>query len=170
MSNAPGEEVPPPHINGAEIDTAALLEEVGGALGPLPCPLLMQANTTRGTTEWCMLMVPHAARDARVRACFDAPAAAVQDATEAESFRAVLLRELRGRVARSRMCQRSSAHYVEDFNVAPVPGEQRTTTTHVFRRVAFRSPSAFPSARTRPRGPHARCPRCQTSCRPTPTQ
>ena len=143
MSNAPGEaassgEQVPPHVSGARMDAdmASLFAEGGLELGPLPSSLLMVAQTTGGATEFCIQTVPHEARDARVRACFDAAEGSLQ----------ALLRELRARVARSRLCALLDAHCVEDFNVMNV-GTHAERDMHVFRRVAFKSPSALPRRR-----------------------
>ena len=122
----------PPHISGAALaaDMAGLdLEQ----FGPLPAPILMSADTVRGTTEWCLMMVPHAARDARARACFDALPEA-----------AVVRRELRARVARSPLCEMLSAYSMEDFEIMDVGDTPDAREMHVFRRVALHSASALP--------------------------
>lgn len=124
----------PPHVSGATVDAglAELEHESSEELfGQLPRPILMKAMMTRGTAEWCLMTVPHAARDARARACFaDLPEAAV------------VLRELRARAARSPLLALLSAYSAEDFmNIRDTP---HTHEMRVFRRVAFRSASASP--------------------------
>ena len=119
----------PPHVSGATVDAdlAALAHESEEDY-ELPRPILMKAMMTRGTAEWCLMTVPHAARDARARACFaDLPEAAV------------VLRELRARAARLPLLALLSAYSAEDFmNVRNAPDMHEM---HVFRRVAFRSAS-----------------------------
>ena len=99
----------------------------------------MEMKTTKGTTEWCALKIPHAARDARVRRCFDSSEAAA------------VLRELQCRAKNENLDTALGAHCVEDFLHISV-GRPAVSTMHVFRRVAFKSISArpvFPSVFTK---------------------
>ena len=67
MSAARGEQMRhddsevPPHVSGATVDAGlAELEHESDDCGPLPRAILMKAETTRGTAEWCLMMAPHA--------------------------------------------------------------------------------------------------------------